>query len=58
MKIKFEEKTWMKSYIEKNIALRMKAKNAFEKDFFKPMNNSVFGIKQWRTSERELTFDW
>ena len=41
--IKFREEAFMKSYIDKNTKLRAKAKSEFEKDFFKMMNNSVFG---------------
>ena len=48
--IQFNQKAWLKTFINMNTKYRKEAKYNFEKDFMKLMNNSVFG----KTSENVI----
>ena len=39
----FDEKPFLKEYIDLNTNLRKKSKNDLEKDLFKFMNNAIYG---------------
>ena len=41
--IEFDQEPWMEPYIRMNTEFRKQAKSDFETDFYKLMNNSVFG---------------
>ena len=41
--LEFDQSPWLRQCIDFNTQKRSGAKNAFENDFFKLMNNSVYG---------------
>ena len=54
--IKFEHKEILKPYIEFNTEKRKNARNDFEKDIFKLLNNAVFG-KTMEDKRKHLDFE-
>ena len=70
--LEFDQEPWMEPYIKMNTDFRKQAKSEFETDFYKLMNNSVFGktmenlrnrvdvkiVRAWETNKiRKLVSD-
>ena len=59
--IEFDQEPWMEPYIRMNTAFRKQAKSDFETDFYKLMNNSVFGKTMENLRNRvdvKIVRDW
>ena len=59
--IEFDQELWMEPYIRMNMEFRKQAKSDFETDFYKLVNNSVFGKKMENLRNRtdfKIVRDW